>query len=150
MKTAGIILVTLGAICIMGAIGGTTDVDNPMSSGETLLAIVLGLGLLSPGFVMLYQVQQQVKHEVKVSHEPISKSSRYPSKYPNPKNEDEIRTAFFLLVRKYDGCITLFKFAMETNLPGEVAREFLDKQAKVFNAGFDTDDKGDVVYRFPV
>ena len=42
------------------------------------------------------------------------------------------------------------RFAMETRLPAEEAREFLDEAAGQFNASFRVGDRGEIYYQFPI
>jgi hypothetical protein len=61
---------------------------------------------------------------------------------------DRLRTTFYRLLQEGNGQITVLRFAMEAELSGEEARQYLDHRAKEFNATFDVLDEGDIAYRF--
>lgn len=66
------------------------------------------------------------------------------------KENDRLQSIFYLLLKKHRGELTPLLFAMETKLsPGE-ARQYLDQKAKEFEANFEVDDRGDIIYRFNV
>lgn len=64
--------------------------------------------------------------------------------------QTEIQDMFFWLLETNGGEITLMRFAMETRLPAEDAREFLDEAATQFNASFRVGDRGEIYYQFPI
>jgi hypothetical protein len=64
------------------------------------------------------------------------------------KISDRLRTTFYRLVKEGNGQITILRFAMEAELSGEEARQYLDQKAKEFNGTFDALDQGDIAYRF--
>ena len=66
------------------------------------------------------------------------------------QERDRLNAAFSKLLTQSDGRITTLAFSMETGLPGEMAKVYLDERAKEFDANFDVDDEGNVNYRFHV
>ena len=69
---------------------------------------------------------------------------------PNSLTPSEVQDTFFWLLENNDGEITLMRFAMETRLPAEDARKYLDEAATQFNASFRVGDRGEVYYQFPI
>lgn len=63
---------------------------------------------------------------------------------------DRLNAAFSKLLIQGDGRITTLAFSLETGLPGNMAKVYLDERAKEFDANFDVDDQGNVNYRFHV
>jgi hypothetical protein len=61
---------------------------------------------------------------------------------------DRLRTTFYRLIKEGNGQITILRFAMEAELSGQEARNYLDQRAKEFNATFEALDEGDIAYRF--
>lgn len=61
-----------------------------------------------------------------------------------------LRDTFYYLLQLHQGRLTVFEFAMHTNLSGTEAREYLNDRAKEFEANFETSDRGDILYVFPV
>jgi DNA modification methylase len=62
---------------------------------------------------------------------------------------DRLRSSFFRLVQEGNGNITVMRFAMDTKLSGEAAKQYLDEKAAEFNANFNVSDNGGVAYYFP-
>jgi hypothetical protein len=61
---------------------------------------------------------------------------------------DRVRSTFYRLVTEHNGQITILRFAMEAELSGQEARQYLDQRAKEFNATFDVLDGGNIAYHF--
>ncbi len=61
---------------------------------------------------------------------------------------DRLRTTFYRLIQESNGQITILRFAMEAELSGQEARNYLDQRAKEFNATFEALDEGDIAYHF--
>lgn len=60
-----------------------------------------------------------------------------------------LQQTFYQLLQTNRGRITVFDFAVHTNLTGPEAREFLNARAREFYANFEPNDHGDVLYVFP-
>lgn len=63
---------------------------------------------------------------------------------------EQLQATFYRLVKINNGYITVMRLAAETGLSAKTAQLFLDAQAKEFNASYEVNEKGDVVYRFPI
>ena len=61
-----------------------------------------------------------------------------------------LQDTFYRLIQLHQGRLTVFEFAMQTNLSGAEARDYLNARAKEFEANFETSDRGDVLYVFPI
>lgn len=64
------------------------------------------------------------------------------------ETSDRLRDKFYQLVKEGDGKLTTMRFAMAAQLSGEQAREYLDEQAKEFDATFEPLDDGGIIYHF--
>ncbi|TAD74250.1 MAG: hypothetical protein EA001_15465 [Oscillatoriales cyanobacterium] len=62
----------------------------------------------------------------------------------------QLRSLLLDLIQQGDGEVTLFEFAMRSELPADHARDYLDRVAIEFGADCDIDDHGATHYRFPV
>lgn len=62
--------------------------------------------------------------------------------------QDRLNRAFYDLVQRHNGRISVLDFAMATHLEAAAARAFLDAKAQDFFADFEPTDTGDVIYRF--
>jgi predicted transcriptional regulator len=65
------------------------------------------------------------------------------------KSEENLRSIFFQLLEEKEGAITILQMAKAANLNGEEAKEYLDQKAEEFNATFDVNEEGGIIYRFP-
>lgn len=63
---------------------------------------------------------------------------------------DRLNATFFRMITDADGAITPLQFSMATQLPGDEAKEFLDRRAKDFDAAFDVTADGNLIYRFDI
>ena len=61
---------------------------------------------------------------------------------------DRLNATFYKMVQENNGKLTVLRFAMEAQLPGKEAREYLDEKAREFQASFDVTENGDVTYLF--
>ncbi|MBD2252877.1 hypothetical protein [Nostoc parmelioides] len=63
---------------------------------------------------------------------------------------DRLQSVFYQMIQENQGRITVLGFAMQSQLPATVAREYLDYKAKEFNANFKVNEEGSVSYHFDV
>ena len=61
-----------------------------------------------------------------------------------------LQSMFYRMIAENQGRITVLGFAMQSQLPASTAREFLDDQAKQFNANFKVNEDGAVSYQFDI
>ena len=61
---------------------------------------------------------------------------------------DEVQSTFYRMIQDNNGRITLVSFAMQSQLPPATARQYLDEQAKLFNANFKVSEEGGISYDF--
>ncbi|MGD1911041.1 MAG: hypothetical protein ACFB2X_09355 [Rivularia sp. (in: cyanobacteria)] len=61
-----------------------------------------------------------------------------------------LQSMFYRMIAENEGRITVLGFAMQSPLPAATAREFLDDQAKQFNANFKVSEDGAVSYHFDI
>jgi hypothetical protein len=64
------------------------------------------------------------------------------------KNSDRLQSIFYQMLKDNYGRITVLAFAIHSDLPEFIAREYLDNRAKEFNATFKVTDDGSVSYHF--
>ncbi|MBD2344159.1 hypothetical protein [Anabaena subtropica] len=63
---------------------------------------------------------------------------------------DRLQSVFYEMIAENQGRVTVLGFAMQSQLPATVAREYLDDKAKEFNANFKVNEEGSVSYHFDV
>jgi len=66
------------------------------------------------------------------------------------KNQINKEQIFLKILAENSGEITVLKFAVESRLSIEQAREYLDNKAKELNADFSVNDEGGIIYKFYV
>jgi hypothetical protein len=54
------------------------------------------------------------------------------------------------MLQQNQGRVTVLGFAMHSQLPAVVARQYLDEKAKEFNANFQVNEEGAVSYHFDI
>jgi len=65
-------------------------------------------------------------------------------------NQKQLQTTFFRLLQANNGTISLLQFAMESGLPGDAAKAYLQQQAQVFDAAVEVSTAGNLLYCFEV
>ncbi len=60
----------------------------------------------------------------------------------------KLRSTFYALVEAQDGELTLLQYAKAADVSGKQAKAYLNERAKEFNATFEVDTKGGIIYRF--
>jgi hypothetical protein len=63
---------------------------------------------------------------------------------------DRLQSIFYEMIQQNHGRVTVLGFAMQSQLPAPVAKEFLDEKAKEFNANFKVNEEGALSYHFDV
>ena len=66
------------------------------------------------------------------------------------KINEQLQSTFYRMVLENEGRVTVFKFAMHSQLPAASAKEYLDQKAKEFNADYTVSEDGGISYYFDV
>lgn len=133
-KIAAGLLLSWGFFCLLitvSALPTVLDKDvttqNKTEATDSLVGgIAFGLPPLGLGSWLVWRLYQQRHKETR----------------------ERLQSTFFRLIEQDNGRITVLRFAKETHLSGEQAKQFLDERAKEFNATFDTDERGGISYFF--
>lgn len=64
------------------------------------------------------------------------------------RQQARIKAMFYQLLKQQQGRISVLDFAMRTQLDGAAAQAYLNTQAQVFSAFFETTPQGDLIYVF--
>ncbi|MBF2004584.1 MAG: hypothetical protein IGS49_03725 [Chlorogloeopsis fritschii C42_A2020_084] len=80
----------------------------------------------------------------------LYRQSQQDKKAINQKVNDHLQSLFYRMIQENNGRVTLLGFAMQSQLPAPVAKQYLDDQAKLFNANFKISEEGGVSYHFDV
>lgn len=59
-----------------------------------------------------------------------------------------LHSQFYQLLKKQQGRISVLDFAMQTQISGGEAKEYLNAQANAFSASFEPTMQGDIIYVF--
>lgn len=123
-------LLTLGSICLIAAAYApfNHDISPEEQRSEAMACLLFGLPVTSAGGWMAWRLHQQGKK----------------------KKRDRLQSIFYELLKQSKGQITALQFAMEAKLTGTEAKQFLDEQAREFNANFDVNTQGEFFYFFNI
>jgi large subunit ribosomal protein L7/L12 len=135
-KVSASCLLSLGLLCLTATASKLADLedkeintqDRQEIRSDAFLGIGFSVSFLTQGGLMLWGLRH--------------------NHYKNL--QQRLNSIFYEVLKADSGRITVLRLAMETQLSGEQAKQFLDKKAKEFNASFETSDKGDISYRFDV
>lgn len=67
----------------------------------------------------------------------------------NAFNRQKLEDAFYQLLENQNSCISLIQLTAESRVDVEQARQYLDRQVRLFAAVPEVDADGDTFYRFP-
>lgn len=80
----------------------------------------------------------------------LYRQSQQEKKAINQQVNDHLQSLFYRIIQENNGRVTLLGFAMQSQLPASVAKQYLDDQAKLFNANFKISEEGGISYHFDV
>ncbi|MBD2448686.1 hypothetical protein H6G76_16305 [Nostoc sp. FACHB-152] len=80
----------------------------------------------------------------------LYRQSKKEQKALQQQTSDRLQSTFYQMLQQNNGRVTVLGFAMQSQLPAPVAREFLDEKAKEFNANFKVTEEGAVSYHFDI
>lgn len=63
--------------------------------------------------------------------------------------QQQLQTTFYRLLETQNSNISLIQLAAGAKVDATIARQFLENQAKIFNASLEFDEEGNTYYRFP-
>lgn len=80
----------------------------------------------------------------------LYRESQQEKKMINQQVSDRLQSIFYRMLTEHNGRVTVLSFAMQSQLPAVVAREYLDEKAQEFHANFKVSDDGAISYHFDV
>jgi hypothetical protein len=80
----------------------------------------------------------------------LYRESQQEKKAINQLSSDRLQSIFYRMLTEHNGRVTVLSFAMQSQLPASVAREYLDERAQEFHANFKVSDDGAISYHFDV
>jgi hypothetical protein len=80
----------------------------------------------------------------------LYRDSQQEKKAINQQVSDRLQSIFYQMLTENKGRVTVLSFAMQSQLPAAVAREYLDERAQEFHANFKVSDDGAISYHFDV
>ncbi len=132
------LLLAFGFFCLIMSVSGLAETDPDEQDDGRDLAIgglAMGIPAVGVGGWLAWGLYREGKNK----------------KLALDKEEsDRLQGIFFQMIRERNGQITALHFAMESQLSAHQAKQYLEEQAKEFNADFEVSDRGDVIYRFKV
>lgn len=97
--------------------------------------LVFGLPTMVLGGCLSLGLYRQTKYEKRLLQQQLS---------------DRLQSNFYQMLQQNQGRLTVLGFAMQSQLPASVAREYLDEKAKELNANFQVNEEGSVSYHFDI
>jgi hypothetical protein len=80
----------------------------------------------------------------------LYRQSKQEKKALQQQTDQRLQSLFYQMVQENNGRITLLRFAIQSQLPPNTAKDYLDYKAKEFNANFKISEEGSVSYHFEV
>lgn len=78
----------------------------------------------------------------------LYRRSQQEKKALQEQTSERLQSTFYRMIQEKNGSITLISFAMQSQLQPAAARQYLDQQAKLFNANFKVSEEGGISYHF--
>ncbi|MGI0487487.1 bL12 family ribosomal protein [Pantanalinema rosaneae CENA516] len=125
-KTIAIILLMLGAPLTIAMLVEAANPKAPDRDGAIAAVILFGLPPTVLGSWMLIDGQRKDRLAA----------------------HDRLQSHFFQILQQQQGRVTPLNLAMATGVSGQAAKVFLDAKAKEFDANFEVDETGNVLYCF--
>ncbi len=63
--------------------------------------------------------------------------------------EKRLKTSFYQLLQSQNSCISLIQLSVKSQVEAEIAKQYLDRQVKLFEAIPQIDPDGNMFYQFP-
>lgn len=63
--------------------------------------------------------------------------------------EKRLKSAFYQLLESQNSCISLIQLSVKSQVDAEIAKQYLDRQIKLFEALPQIDPDGNMFYQFP-
>ncbi|NET41276.1 hypothetical protein [Okeania sp. SIO2B3] len=114
---------------------------NNKSTDNFLIVISLGLALLILG------LSWRILTIIAIASGVTWFLKHYQEKQKQQK--DYLNSIFYQLIQENNGYITALDLAINSQLSGKIAQEFLDEQAKEFGAELEITQEGGLLYYFP-
>lgn len=137
-------LLTFGGFFLLAALmipfaapkPGQTAADAKLDNHQAALGcVLLGLPPSAIGGWLIWDLAQR---------------RRYLQRQQADAAQRQLRSLLLDLIQQGEGEVTLFEFAMRSELPADRARDYLDRVAIEFGADCDIDDRGATRYLFPI
>lgn len=80
----------------------------------------------------------------------LYRDSQQEKKMIDQQVSDRLQSLFYRMLTENNGRVTVLSFAMQSQLPAAVAREYLDEKAQEFHANFKVSEDGAISYHFDV
>jgi hypothetical protein len=124
------LFITLGTLFVLAAayVPFNNKIDGQEKLSQAMAALLFGVPITLTGGWMSRKVAQEIEEE----------------------KLELLTKTFYKIIKKNDGYITVFQFAMETRLSGKHAEKYLEEKLHEFNANLDVTQTGEIVYLFNI
>jgi hypothetical protein len=131
-KVSAGILLSFGFLFLMVGMAELSEKDRD-SDSAIWGCLALGVPMLAGGGWIVWGLDRKYRKQLE------SKKKQ---------EDDRLNSIFFRLLKEEKGRVTTLQMAMEAQISGEEARDYLDRKAKEFEATFDVGDHGEIFYLF--
>jgi len=130
---AGVLLAVGAPIVVLSGYG----LLDPSSTVRQLSIVIMAIGLPPTGIAgwLIWSLARQSKRDAIEA---------------DRADRRKLQATFFRLLKQNDGRVSLLQFAMEADLPGDSAKDYLKNQAQVFEAEVEVSTSGNPIYCFEV
>ncbi|MEC4984163.1 MAG: hypothetical protein SAJ37_11790 [Oscillatoria sp. PMC 1068.18] len=128
-KTTAVLLLTLGAICLLVPM---YVLIKPNATDRDRIDAIGGIFVGLPSIVIGRWLSKSLSRE------------------KQQQTDECIQTIFYRLLAQNQGKITVMSLAIEANLSATVAKNYLDSKAQEFDADFEVSESGKIYYKFLV
>lgn len=121
---------------------------QPSSSLEERIRLALGLSALFLIVVLLLRLLLPWLLVIGLGGLAFMGWQRW-QRYQNSR-QAALNASFYVLLQTQGGRMSVLDFAMQAQINGLQAKQYLDDQARAFSASFEPTEQGDLIYIFPV
>jgi large subunit ribosomal protein L7/L12 len=126
-KVAAGLLLTVGALFLMVPVAVLAREEaTPRDRLDARAGLIFGMGAIAWGSYLTWGLYHQTQAE----------------------RRDRLQATFYRLLQEGKGKVTVMHLAMEARLPASQAQQYLDEQARTFDATFDVSEEGGIFYTF--
>jgi hypothetical protein len=132
-QLSGALLMSVGGLFLLASVLILFDRSEEDRASASMGCVLLGAPPAALGAWLFRSAQAQTQKQRQAQQ---------------AAENQRLQSVLYQLIEQKQGKFTLIEFAMAADLSGEVARDYLQDQARAFGADFSVTDQGEIVYHF--